>query len=275
MFESFAKSGRFTLYFARYEAIAAGDEFIRPDHLLLAVRGLHPEMACLVEPIRLPPDPTARPRPDLPLHWTARDVLHRATDHARDLWRRATAPHDPSWDRGYRVDARHILVALLELRNGNAAEVRNRLFGAEPLSILPVPHGLPAVPHATAKLEGVLLCAQYEATQSGSSAVRPEHLLAGMAFVTDHTFDPIGKVRAEIGALGDEPRVTAGGFDAECQQALADAIAEAAARKHQQVGTAHLTLALLRGNSGFAKRYLARLGFGSPPAPEAFSGWDL
>jgi uncharacterized protein (TIGR03435 family) len=118
----------------------------------------------------------------------------------------------------------------------------------------------------------VLFHARSEASQFGSRAVEPEHMLLGVldegrglgSRILARTSDDLGHLRSEIvGRLTRHERVPETDeiqFSASCQRALQHAAEEANRLLHDHIGTEHLLLGLLHEEHGVAAEVLAARG---------------
>jgi uncharacterized protein (TIGR03435 family) len=117
----------------------------------------------------------------------------------------------------------------------------------------------------------VLFHARSEASQLGSHAIEPEHMLLG---VLDEGHGLGSRILARTGDLDDVRRDIVGRvtsrkkvpefheipFSDSCKSALEYAVEEADALSHSHVGTEHLLLGLLREGSSVAAEVLAARG---------------
>ncbi len=291
MFDRFANSARLDVFFARYEALAAGAVSIQPHHFSLALERLHPEMASIAQ-AEAPQTPPAPPSSgdDLRLSEDSKQILRSAAEQARRLWLEEMGHwrglrglfHRREWQ----VDSRHLLLALMLQRGSPTEEVRARLFA--PGALAPTVRGpvglLSGEQRRTGKLATALLCAQYEANRLVSGSIRPEHLLLGLIFASVHLrkpkaavdlFGPIGTVRQEVEAMCLATPPPPAEPDPDTAQTLKYAAEEATARSDTRVGTGHLMLGLLRVDHRFPKDYLNRRGIQLDTARAALSEPDL
>ncbi len=164
------------------------------------------------------------------------------------------------------VDPRHILIAIQEERGFPTEELRVSLF--RPEAAAPATKMLTGIPETararlSEKLRAALLCARYESARLGAGAVRPEHLLLGLAFgAPKTTAERLGSIRA-LRQRVSEHRSSADGepatLCAEARQVIQQAAEEAGRLGHNRIGTAHLLWALLRAAESFPTSCANRL----------------
>jgi ATP-dependent Clp protease ATP-binding subunit ClpA len=117
-----------------------------------------------------------------------------------------------------------------------------------------------------------IFVARYEASQSGSPSINPEHLLLGIlredrrlpdGFLQDG--DTSAAIRARIeAALPRGPKVSTSvdlPLSRECKRAVAYAAEEAERLQHHSITPGHLTVGLLREGTSLAAQVLRENGF--------------
>jgi hypothetical protein len=116
MFERYTEEARRTVFYARYEAAAAGSPYIESEHMLLALLRAHSPLAAKIpsnlEAVRKELIPAPAPRPstsvDLPLSNAMKRVLAYAAEDAERL-------------RHRHVGAEHLVLGLLREPESAAA----------------------------------------------------------------------------------------------------------------------------------------------------------
>jgi hypothetical protein len=293
MFKEFTQAGRLVIFFARYEAVTTGSDYIQPHHLAIAIRHLCPEMPAIagMEGALSVGSVSSDGRKDLPMSEGSRRVIRNAVALAQALWRsdpvRRRILHWFSAAEQWFVDPRHILLALAEDGGPVAQELRVQLFGPDAVApTMTMPSGIPETLRGkhTGKLGVILLCSRYEAMRLGSGAIRPEHLLLGLLFSTSFPSrsEAIGEslgsqalLRQEVLALRQSAEGEPGELNPDAQEVLEHAAGEAALLGHPKVGSSHLLLGLMRTGNGFAAEYLKRHGVELERARATVAGVDL
>lgn len=123
----------------------------------------------------------------------------------------------------------------------------------------------------TEKARRVIFFARYEASQFGSPYIETEHLLLGLlredkalTFRFLQTTGAVASIRKQIEGHSTLGEKTSTSIDLpvtnECKRVMAYAAEEAERLSHQQIGTAHLLLGLLREEGCFAAQILYERG---------------
>lgn len=127
----------------------------------------------------------------------------------------------------------------------------------------------------TAKARRVVFYARYAVSQIGASAIGPEHLLLGLLREDGALFSRLlpahvstDWMRRQLEARAEKgPRIPTSlevPLSDAAQRALAHAAEESESLSHEQIGTEHILLGLLREESSLAAQVLRESGIDSP-----------
>lgn len=211
MFDRYSEQARRTIYYARYEAIAAHELFIDSHHLLIALLFQQPEMLCLtlgsidnVCAIRrelvssFPTAPQNYSTIEIPLGDQAKQILLSANEEARLAWK-----HDRGLKERIRslatfetwpIRTQHLLLGIAgEARTAasqllqdhglswvNLRERRRELNETDFSSRALLSAETAGVRRWTPRMRAAAAYAEFEAARLCLSAVRPEHFLLAL-----------------------------------------------------------------------------------------------